>query len=112
MTMDAPVPVDARLPDEDHLLIEWSDGTSLIYPLDQLRARCPCAQCVDEWTGEVRVSPTMFPGITLKSLEEVGNYAFQIGFSDGHDTGIYTHELLRRIGAPPPEKEPDTPFTV
>jgi DUF971 family protein len=104
-------PVDARVPDADHLVVSWSDGRTLVYPLDLLRAKCPCAQCVDEWTGAVKVRREMFPGITLKSLDEAGNYAFKIAFSDGHATGIYTWRLLLGLGLPP-AAEGDTPFTV
>lgn len=110
--MEVPYPVDARLPDEHHLLVEWSDGTRLLHPLEELRARCPCAHCVDEWTGEVHVSPEMFPGIGLRSLDEVGNYAFRITFTDGHSTGIYTHRLLREIGHPVERSQPDNPYEV
>ena len=105
-------PVDARVPDEDHLLIEWSDGRKMVYPLDFLRSKCPCAQCVDEWTGEVRVTRDMFTGVTLKSLEEAGSYAFRIEFSDGHGTGIYTYKLLLEIGETPRSTEEQNPYAV
>jgi len=110
--MESTHPVDARLPDDHHLLIEWSDGRNDLYPLDFLRAKCPCAQCVDEWTGEVRVERSMFPGIGLRSLDEAGNYAFRIGFTDGHDTGLYTFRRLREIGQPVERSEPESPFDV
>ena len=105
-------PTNATVPDDDNLLIEWSDGTSLVYPMDLLRASCPCASCVDEWTGEVKVNRAMFPNITLKTLDHVGNYALQIGFSDGHSTGIFTYELLTKIGQPPATAGEENPFQV
>ncbi len=37
--------------------------------------------------------------LTVSKMEPVGNYAYSIEFSDGHGTGIYTLELLRRVGA-------------
>ncbi len=95
-----PRPVDARMIDDRTLSISWSNGKSLRYALDVLRASCPCADCVDEWTGEVRVKVEMFPDVTLRTLQQVGNYAFQIGFSDGHATGIFTWERLCQIGLP------------
>jgi len=108
--MDAPYPVAANLPDNDNLVIEWSDGARLCYPLDLLRARCPCAHCVAEATGEVQVQREMFPGITLKTLDQVGNYAFQIGFSDQHSLGIYTYRMLHEMGEP--LEEQGDPFSV
>ncbi len=92
------LPSDASLPDDHHLAITWDDGRTDRLPLDFLRAKCPCAECVDEWTGVVRVKREDFAGVGLKSLEEVGSYAFRIGWSDGHDLGLYTWKLLRRLG--------------
>ena len=95
------IPIDAEVPRDDLLVIRFSDGTTRAYPLDRLRAACPCAACVDEWTGEVRVSVDMFPNVTLKELEEVGRYAFRIGFSDGHRDGLFTYARLRnQLGEP------------
>ena len=90
-------PTDADLPDDHTLRVRWSDGRDTTFPLDLLRARCPCAQCVDEWTGEVRVSRDMFPGIGLRALEEIGAYAFRITFSDGHSDGLFSWRKLRAI---------------
>jgi len=36
--------------------------------------------------------------VTVKEVTPVGNYAYKIGFSDGHDTGIYTLDYLYEIG--------------
>lgn len=98
--MSTPTPTDARLSDDHTLTIEWSDGRTLAYPLDALRAACPCAECVDEWTGEVRVRRDMFPGISLQALDEVGRYAFQITFTDGHGLGLFTWSRLLELGTP------------
>ena len=105
-------PLDASVPDDDNLIIEWSDGRTMVYPMDSLRAKCPCAHCVDEWTGEVKVSRGMFSGVTLRTLEEAGNYAFKIAFSDGHASGIYTWKLLAKIGTPLQGDAPASPFQV
>ncbi|MAG58526.1 MAG: hypothetical protein CMJ83_19735 [Planctomycetes bacterium] len=90
-------PTDADLPDDRTLRVSWSDEQITSFPLDLLRSRCPCAQCVDEWTGEVRVSRSMFPDIGLKGLEEVGSYAFRITFTDGHSDGLFTWPKLRAL---------------
>lgn len=100
MPNESPVPVEARVPSDDTLVLVWSDGSESRYALDALRAACPCAVCVDEWTGEVRVKREMFPDVTLKNLDEVGRYAFRIAFSDGHDTGIFTYQRLRELARP------------
>ncbi len=84
--------------DDATIAITWADGTRLLYPVDRLRAKCPCATCVDEMTGAVLVSYDDVRGTGFKKVTPVGNYAFQILFSDGHDTGFFTYRRLRGLG--------------
>ncbi|MBX7074946.1 MAG: DUF971 domain-containing protein [Pirellulales bacterium] len=88
------------------LLIQWSDGARREYTVRELREACPCATC-----REKRDAPPQPAGLLpvlsaaearpleLLGMKPVGNYAYAIEFSDGHDTGIYTFELLGRLGA-------------
>jgi DUF971 family protein len=98
--MSSPLPTGAGLPSPELLEISWSDGAKLVYPAPYLRAQCPCAECVDEWTGEVRVAEAQFPNVAVAAVRQVGAYALTVRFSDGHGTGIYSFERLRRIGRP------------
>jgi len=92
-------PTDIRQEGADVLRISWNDGAESRIPVFDLRANCPCANCVDELTGERILDPKRVdPDVKPKSLESVGNYALKIVWSDGHDTGIYTWERLRRLG--------------
>lgn len=78
--------------------IEWSDGHRSSYPSWYLRERCPCARCVDEFSGERRVAPgSIPPNLERMDVKLVGNYALQFRWSDNHDAGIYTFDYLRRI---------------
>jgi DUF971 family protein len=88
--------------------IDWKDGHTSKYPLGLLRDECPCASCTGAHGTEPQrtdyskpPSATPFPMFqqTLKMLEveEVGHYAFKIGWSDGHNTGIYSYDHLRKI---------------
>lgn len=98
MSLDTIEPRDMRWLDKGVLGIEWSDGHQGVYPIRHLRQQCPCAACVDEWTGERRVQPDSIPLlIMLQDIEPVGNYALQFTWSDGHNTGIYTFSYLRRL---------------
>ncbi len=97
--MALPSPTDARLLGEELLEISWSDDRRLHYPIDRLRAACPCAHCSN--SDQPPPEPASFPGIRLQSLDQVGNYAFRIAFSDGHDIGIYTWPRLLQIGHEP-----------
>lgn len=84
----------------DHLVIDWADGILRKYNFHDLRSQCPCAVCVDEWTGEKRLDPATVPAdIKPVDIRRVGRYAIQIVWSDQHATGIYTFDLLRKIGS-------------
>jgi len=62
-----------------------------------------CASCVEEFSGRRRIRHGDIPStIERLSVAPVGNYALQFGWSDGHDTGIYTFEYLRKL-CPCPE---------
>lgn len=107
--MDA-VPSNVRIPEPGILAIRWTDGGELWYGLDELRADCPCAPCQPS-AEKPRMGRTAFHGIGLRGLEEVGNYALKLEFTDGHSTGIYTFERLRAAGhpagaVPPPDLLP------
>jgi len=76
--------------------IEWSDGHKGIYPIRYLRQHCPCAACTDELIGELRIKPTRMPMlIAVQDVEALGLYGLRIRWSDGHDTGIYSFDILR-----------------
>ena len=83
------------------LHITWNDGLSNSIILKELRDACPCAGC----KGETIIFRTFIPEkgpdlpgkYDLKGIEQVGTYAVKIVWGDGHDTGIYTFDLLRRL---------------
>ncbi|MEM6911741.1 MAG: DUF971 domain-containing protein [Verrucomicrobiota bacterium] len=84
------------------MAIRWSDGEETYLPMEKLRAASPSA----EMKGERDLlgnriggsAQTDFPGVKVKRWEIVGGYALLFFFSDGHDTGIYPFEYLRRLG--------------
>ena len=87
----------------DFLAIRWSDGAESAIPLEELRRRCPCAQCAGEpdVTGAVRM-PAHRPDLTpesfeLRGFERVGAYALALTCADGHSTGIFSWDLLRAL---------------
>ncbi len=83
---------------DNELLISWSDNTDSLYNARSLRIQCPCAGCIDEWTGEKRLDESKIPEeITFTKISLVGRYALNFVFSDGHDTGIYSFDLLRKL---------------
>jgi DUF971 family protein len=83
---------------EGGLRIQWPGGASATIPFVQLRDACPCAECVDERTGEKLVQlASIPPDVRPEQVTGVGNYAVQIHWSDGHSTGIYSWRTLREV---------------
>ncbi len=84
--------------DSDELQIVWQDEVVTRYTPRQLRLACPCAQCVEEWTGRKVLDPdSVAEDILLLNVDMVGRYALNFKWSDFHDTGIFTFELMREI---------------
>jgi DUF971 family protein len=84
---------------ERTLRIEWADGHVSLFDFVTLRWLCPCAYCRGEMgqPGWLDSNPTLTPEQTrLMSVDAVGNYAIAPGWGDGHHTGYYTFEGLRR----------------
>ena len=91
-------PLDIRTVGNDDILVQWEDSHRSLYPLRFLRLNCRCAHCVDEWTGKVLVEESKITAdLNLRSFEPVGRYGVKLRWSDGHDTGIYAYEQLRRL---------------
>lgn len=84
--------------DATRLRIRWRDGAVAEYEPRLLRTRCPCARCVDEMTGIRTLPPESVPSdIYPVAVQYVGRYALRFEWSDGHDTGIYPFDYLRRL---------------
>jgi DUF971 family protein len=80
------------------LRITWADGEVCDYKAASLRRACPCAQCVNEWTGErVLNASSISDELEIKDLNLVGRYALNFRWSDGHETGIYSFRYLREL---------------
>ena len=68
------------------------------YPL---RVSCQCALCVNEFTGQPILNPDSVPDdISVESVAPLGNYAIGIVWSDGHSSGIFSWEHIKRIAGP------------
>ncbi|MHB8970812.1 MAG: DUF971 domain-containing protein [Pirellulaceae bacterium] len=102
-------PISLKIVDQRRLQIDWSDGQVRQYSFMELRDSCPCAGCREKRTHEAAsanplqlqvLSPAEARPIRVQSMRPVGNYAYSIAFSDGHDAGIFTFELLLSLGQP------------
>jgi len=78
------------------LRVTWGDGHVCRYEAPALRRLCPCAQCVNEFTGErVLRAESVADDLEIADVEIVGRYALTFRWSDGHSTGIYSFCYLR-----------------
>lgn len=78
--------------------INWSDGTETHYDAPQLRRSCPCATCINEWTGEkILKDDQVSDDLGFTHISIVGRYALNFHFSDGHNTGIFSFDYLRKL---------------
>ena len=90
----------ARAQESDsEITINWSDETASNFNAPQLRKSCPCAGCINEWTGEKILKPEMISDdLSFTSIGIVGRYALNFKFSDGHETGIFSFQYLKQLG--------------
>lgn len=101
----APIPTDLRRLDDGSIEIHWSDGSSHVHTPRTLRNACPCATCREKRAAEPAVSPLMVLSpeeirpLTVTGMKPVGQYAYSIAFSDGHETGIYLFDYLHGLGS-------------
>ncbi len=88
-----PTRVEKHSPTE--MRLDWNSGESFAVPFVDLRFECPCAGCVDEHSGERIIRrENVRPDVRPVDVRTVGRYALQIGWSDGHATGIYHFDTL------------------
>ena len=79
------------------LQITWNDDISSNYRLSDLQKKCPCAQCVDEKTGQrLTNETTVKEDVRAKKIFSVGRYALRIEYTSGCSTGIYDYDSLYR----------------
>jgi DUF971 family protein len=91
-------PREIKHDDDFSVSIVWGDERRCTYRAAELRRSCPCAQCVNEWTGERMLKPdSISEKIEIRDISIVGRYALNFRWSDGHETGIYSFRYLREL---------------
>lgn len=90
----------------EELAIKWDDGTESFIKLETLRRCCPCAGC----KGEVDIMGNLYKNpekpltpaaFKLVRIDRVGGYALQPAWGDGHSTGLFSFDYLKRVGELP-----------
>ena len=92
-------PTEIRLKRADRVLVvSFADGASYALSCEYLRVFSPSA----EVRGHGLVEPLLVrgkEGVGISRIDPVGNYAVKLSFDDGHDTGLYSWDFLRELGA-------------
>lgn len=93
------LPTNIRAHQAEQILeLVWDEGDVARLGYRLVRGECPCASCRDEWTGARILDPaTIRPDLRLESMDPVGSYAVRLAWNDGHSSGLYTWEHLRKL---------------
>ena len=91
-------PEEIRLAKSKSLLdVRFDNGESFSLSAELLRVESPSAEVQGHGPGQ-KTTPVGKRDIFIMSIEPVGNYAIRIGFSDGHNTGIFSWNTLYDYG--------------
>ncbi|MCO6428387.1 DUF971 domain-containing protein [Nitrosomonas communis] len=93
-----PVPTEIKLHKKSRLLeISFNDGKTFQLPCEFLRVYSPSAEVRGHGPGQ-EILQTGKQNVSITHIEPVGRYAIQLNFSDGHNTGLYSWDLLYNYG--------------
>ena len=99
LTPQTPQPTGITVHQQSRVLeVGFSDGKQFRIPFELMRVYSPSAEVQGHGPGQ-EVLQTGKRGVGLNGLEQVGNYAVQPSFSDGHDTGIFSWDYLYFLGS-------------
>lgn len=99
LSKSVPLPTEIKLHQKSRVLeIAFADGAAFRLPCEFLRVYSPSAEVRGHGPGQ-EVLQTGKKEVEILRVEPVGQYAVQLHFSDGHDTGIYSWDLLYDYGA-------------
>lgn len=94
LNRETPVPTEILLHQASHLLeLAWPNGSRYKLGYEFLRVHSPSAAVRGHGVGQETLQ-TGKRNVTITGVEPVGNYAIKIIFSDGHDTGLYSWDIL------------------
>ncbi len=95
-------PIQIKVIEKTALLIKWDEYSESKITLKYLRDECPCANCKGETIllktyrppKPTMLSPEMYK---VQNIQSVGGYAIQVSWKDGHNTGIYSWDYLKKL---------------
>lgn len=99
MDRNTPRPTEITLHRQSRVLeIAFDDGQRFELPCEYLRVFSPSAEVRGHGPGQ-EVLQVGKRDVGISEVEPVGVYAVKLAFTDGHDTGLYSWEYLRELGA-------------
>lgn len=91
-------PTDLRFKRADRVLeIDYDDGQTFALPFELLRVESPSAEVQGHGPSQKKIVPGK-KDVDIAGVVPTGNYAVRIQFDDGHETGIYSWDYLRKLG--------------
>ncbi|MFM8262456.1 MAG: DUF971 domain-containing protein [Pirellula sp.] len=99
------IPVAIERTKNEEIQIRWSDSSVSVWTASELRKACPCATCKEKKKGQdhqqsvsvLQVIPlNEAQPLRVDGMQPVGNYAYNVRFSDGHSSGIFGFDLLKK----------------
>ena len=82
---------------KDILFVKFDNGYETTLTAELLRVESPSAEVQGHGSGQ-KTTPAGKANVTIAAIEPVGNYAIRISFSDGHDTGLFSWDILHDYG--------------
>ena len=87
---------------KNSLFVKFDNGYETTLTAELLRVESPSAEVQGHGSGQ-KTTPAGKANVTIAAIEPVGNYAIRISFSDGHDTGLFSWNILHDYGQRQPQ---------
>jgi len=84
-------------PDKKTLRVSFEDGVTTALSSELLRVESPSAEVQGHGAGQ-KTTPAGKRNVTITRIDPVGHYAVRITFSDGHDSGLFSWDILYDYG--------------
>ena len=97
MERDTPIPNEIKLHQKSRRLELIYEDESYALDFEFLRVYTPSAEARGHGPGQ-EVLQTGKRNVNIERIEPVGTYALRLVFSDGHDSGLYSWDMLHNLG--------------
>lgn len=93
------IPVLIKVLERKYLFLKWDDDSESKIELSLLRRFCPCAICTTEQETHRHDYIKVFSEqqLTVSNIQTAGNYAINVVWADGHNTGFYDFNYLNKL---------------